>query len=125
MKETKKQIKAQLINDIKKQYNQKLEHLTKDSEYWRKRFFGVLNEKDTINKQKKVLEEELIQLKEKVKQYEDWIERMQDFCNLPEEKRQKAFINYLDNIQNQTEKAKALNDTLSFFNRINSLYYNI
>ena len=49
-------------------------------------------------------EVQLSKLEDKVREYEEWIERMQDFCNMSEEERNA----YLKNIQESKETSELL-----------------
>lgn len=82
MKETRKQIEAQVRNKLARQYNQRLElaHKSK-TEAWNSYYKACKDNQD--------LREENERLKEKVEQYENWIERLQEFCNMPEGMREK------------------------------------
>lgn len=89
MKETRKQIEAQVRNKLAKQYNERLDLANKGkAEAWK-------NNQD--------LKEENERLKEKIEQYEDWIERLQEFCNLPEDMRDKAIRKYTTEVKMQEE----------------------
>ena len=103
MKETRKQIEAQVRNKLAKQYNERLELANKGkAEAW-KAFYGACrNNQD--------LKEENERLKEKIEQYENWIERLQEFCNLPEDMRNKA-------IQKFVEEAKMQEKFTTFMNK--------
>lgn len=122
MKETKKQIKAQLINDIRKQYESKLSDLKQGCDYWRTKAFAAENDRGELIKQKHSLESENAMLKDRLSQYEEWIERMQDFCNLPEGERKQAFTTYLNSIKAKTEHDKAMASFGSMFSRMTSLF---
>ena len=99
MKETRKQIEAQVRNKLAKQYNERLELANKGkAEAW-KAFYGANQD----------LKEENERLKEKIEQYENWIERLQEFCNLPEDMRDKAIRKY-------TEEVKMREELNSFMN---------
>lgn len=103
MKETRKQIEAQVRNKLAKQYNERLELANKGkAEAW-KAFYGAC-------KNNQDLKEENERLKEKIEQYEDWIERLQKFCNLPEDMRDKA-------IQKFVEEAKMQEKFTTFMNK--------
>lgn len=123
MKETKKQIKAQLINEVKKQYECKIKDLQDSRDYWRKHCTEALSEQSKLIKQKQELENKNLELKDKILQYEEWIERMQDFCNLPESERKSAFKIYIDEIAAKAEHERSMLETISVFNNISSLLF--
>lgn len=103
MKETRKQIEAQVRNKLAKQYNERLELANKGkAEAWKAFYEARKNNQD--------LKEENERLKEKIEQYENWIERLQEFCNLPEDMRDKA-------IQKFVEEAKTQEKFTTFMNK--------
>ena len=62
------------------------------------------------------LKEENLELKEKIKQYEDWIERLQNFVNMDSEERERAIQKY-----REEEKIRKMTDSLlSMFSRYTS-----
>lgn len=99
MKETKKQIKAQLTNELQKKYDKRLSEAMAKGEEWKKRYFEANDKLNKKCKECKNLEEENEELKQKLDEYKDWIERMQEFCNLPDGEREPAFKEYLDGIK--------------------------
>ena len=122
-KETKKQLKAQIINDVQRSYRNKMESyeeritnlsnlFQKEQEYSRK-----------LGKKCAELEESNNELKEKVAQYEEWVDRMQDFCNLPENERQQAFVTYLDEIRSKTEANEAISRLQRMYSAFTSILF--
>ena len=122
-KETKKQLKAQIINEVQRSYRNKMESyeeritnlsnlFQKEQEYSRK-----------LDKKCAELEESNNELKEKVAQYEEWVERMQDFCNLPENERQQAFATYLDEIRSKTEANEAISRLQRMYSAFTSILF--
>ena len=83
MKETKKQIKAQLINEVAKQFHSRIENLE-----------FRLNSQVQINldlcKRNDDLLIENIKLKEELEKYEDWNRRLQEFMDMTPEEREKV-----------------------------------
>lgn len=77
---TKKQIEANLRNKIAKSNNEKYDFL-------QERFNNV--SKQLYDARKRIIEAESCKakLEEKIRQYEDWIDRLQEFCNMNEEDR--------------------------------------
>ena len=122
MKESRKQLKAQAINEAKRMYEFRIESLQKSLERCNSEIKLYRDECHKATVEASSLKRENDELKNKLAQYEEWIERMQDFCNLPEGERQQAFKTYLDNIRANTESAEALNHIHSFMDRISSLF---
>lgn len=110
MKETRKQIEAQVRNKLARQYNERLElaHKSK-AEAW--------NSFNRVCKDNQDLREENERLKEKVEQYENWIERLQEFCNMPEDMRDKAIQKFAEEVKMQ-EVFDTLTDRVGWFAHI-------
>lgn len=81
MKESRKQIAAQVRNEVARGYAQRVASLEEDNKQLRAKYLAAVKERGEIK-------EENARLKDKLAQYEDWIERMQEFCNMPEDSRQ-------------------------------------
>lgn len=110
MKETRKQIEAQVRNKLARQYNQRLElaHKSK-TEAW--------NSFNRVCKDNQDLREENERLKEKVEQYENWIERLQEFCNMPDDTRDKAIQKFVEEVKMQ-EVFDTITDKIGWFSHI-------
>ena len=122
-KETKKQIKAQVINEVRRKYDEKL--VEKDERIVNlnrivDKLSNSCRDKEIENDK---LREEMSLLKEKVRQYEDWIERMQEFCDMPDGERQQAFKTYMNGINEQAKKDEALKHTAEMFNSLTSILF--
>jgi len=110
MKETRKQIEAQVRNKLARQYNERLELAYKSRvEAW--------NSFNRVCKDNQDLREENERLKEKVEQYENWIERLQEFCNMPEDMRDKAIQKFVEEVKMQ-EVFDTLTDKIGWFSHI-------
>ena len=102
MKETRKQIEAQVRNKLARQYNERLELANKGkAEAWEAFYGACKNNQD--------LREENERLKEKIEQYENWIERLQEFCNLPEDMRDKAIRKFVEEAKMQEKFTTFMN----------------
>lgn len=107
MKETRKQIIARTRNEISKSYNDKI----KDLENRNKR---LLNDFVEILRKNRDLREEVDKLNEKICQYEDWINRLQEFCNLPEDARKDAIQKYKTEKKLNAQMSQLMNMFNSF-----------
>ena len=80
-KQSKKQIKAQVINEVQRSYQHKIESYEERI----KRLSDMFQKEQNSNRELRLkcskLESTNTELSEKVSQYEEWIERMQDFCS--------------------------------------------
>lgn len=97
-KESKKQIKAQLTNEIAARYK-------KDVEYWEGKYDKMFEAAKKAEKERDEATKRALAAEAKLNEYEDWIERLQDFCNLSDEDRKKAI-----------EKMKADNESEAKYN---------
>lgn len=83
-KETRKQIVEQTRNEVAKLYKARIaefEERLKRANECSYQFMRAYNEE----------KERADELQEKLSQYEDWIERLQSFMDLPSDEREKAF----------------------------------
>lgn len=118
MKETKKQIRAQLVNEVRRQFEHQLQRKDDQIAHMQTLFNREQDRRIALEQKNGELVEANLRLKEQVKAFEDWTERMQDFCNLPEEERGPAFKTYLDELrtrQESEESMKGLADRLSVY----------
>jgi uncharacterized coiled-coil DUF342 family protein len=106
MKETRKQIIARTRNEISKSYNDRIKDLENRNK-------SLLNDFVEMTRKNRDLREEVDKLNEKIFQYEDWINRLQEFCNLPEDARKDAIQKY------KTEKKlnAQMNQLMNMFDR--------
>lgn len=109
MKETRKQIVAQVTNKLNSKFNA-------EREYQRERYSKLWVAYETEVKKRQDLQDENIKLKDKIEQYEDWIHRLQEFCNLPDGEREKAIEAFQAEQKAQHKYAEFVED-LSFFQR--------
>lgn len=121
MKETKKQIKAQLINGVRKQFEYQLQRKDDQIAHIQTLFNREQDRRIELERKNRELTDANLRLREQVEAFKDWTERMQDFCNLPEEERGPAFRTYLDELrtrQQSEESMKGLFDSLSVYSSI-------
>ena len=100
MKQTKKQIEAALRNKMAAQYTNKVADLNKEIDMLRK------SNKEYRERAYKA-EQEKLELQDKVNQYEDWNNRLQEFMDMSDEDR----AAYVENLK----KTKELNDAIERF----------
>ena len=99
MIKTRKQIVEQTRNEVVKQYTAKLQILME-------RINKLAKDYD-IEKQKR------IELQEKVKQYEDWIQRLQEFIGMPENQREE-YIAHMKEQENANEIISKIFNYINF-----------
>lgn len=100
MKTNKKQIEAALRNKMAAQYTNKVADLNKEIDMLRK------SNKEYCERAYKA-EQEKLELQDKVNQYEDWNNRLQEFMDMSDEDR----AAYVENLK----KTKELNDAIERF----------
>lgn len=100
MKPNKKQIEAALRNKMAAQYTNKVADLNKEIDMLRK------SNKEYRERAYKA-EQEKLELQDKLNQYEDWNNRLQEFMDMSDEDR----AAYVENLK----KTKELNDAIERF----------
>ena len=98
MIKTRKQIVEQTRNEVVKQYTAKLQILMER--------INKLTKDDDIEKQKRV------ELQEKVNQYEDWIQRLQEFIGIPESQKEE----YIAHMKAQEDANKIITKIFNYIN---------
>lgn len=83
MKETKKQIKAQLTNEVSLRFKKRIDALETELKY-------VRSELRECDNQRRKAERTVLELQDKVEQYEDWNRRLQEFMDMTPEEREKV-----------------------------------
>ncbi len=89
--QSRKALKAELIKELSKHYKQKYENTINTLQEKLIQSTKVNKElyNDWCSSRNKIDE-----LQDKVNKYEDWIQRLQEWCNLPEDERTKAIAEY-------------------------------
>ena len=82
-KESKKQIKAQLINEVSAQYRYKMARLENQIKYMENRL--TQQHQETLEYRQRALKAE-----EELEKYEDWNRRLQEFMDMTPEEREKV-----------------------------------
>ena len=123
MKETKKQIKAQCINEVRHMFDERIKILENTANVAKHNYKVALGKCHSLQEEVDALKHENAHLKEKVEQQGEWIERMEEFCNMPDDIRQQSFKTYLENLRAETEKNIKLGTTLKFFDKVTRLLY--
>lgn len=99
MKVNKAQIREAERSKILKQYSDKITNLEKTIKEYSRLIIEASDRAQYISIENKKLHEENDELKEKIRIYEEWLDRMQDFCNLPEEERLNTVRQYKSKIK--------------------------
>lgn len=106
--ESRKQIKAQLINEVTAQYRHEVDH-------WKENYNRMRDIADKAEKERDEAKKRALAAEAKLAEYEDWIERLQDFCNLSDEDREKAIAK----MKADSESESKYNVYLEHFNMWN------
>ena len=110
MIKTRKQIVEQTRNEVVKQYTANLQILME-------RINKLAKDYD-IEKQKRIeCQERIDELQEKVNLYEDWIQRLQDFMEMPENQREE----YIAHMKEQENANKIMLQIINLYNFVNNL----
>ena len=105
MIKTRKQIVEQTRNEVVKQYTANLQILME-------RINKLAKDYD-IEKQKRIeCQERIDELQEKVNQYEDWIQRLQEFMEMPENQREE----YIAHMKEQENANKIMLQIINLYN---------
>ena len=105
MIKTRKQIVEQTRNEVVKQYTANLQILMER--------INKLTKDYDIEKQKRIeCQERIDELQEKVNQYEDWIQRLQEFMEMPENQREE----YIAHIKEQENANKIMPQIINLYN---------
>lgn len=109
MKQTKKEIEETLRNKLVHKHNQDVEH-------YKERISKLVNENYDLRKRYQEKSEEVLELKEKVEQYEDWIHRLQEFMDMNEEDRKTAMA--------EAKFHEELGGMLDMYKRFTGMFFN-
>lgn len=99
--ETKKQIKAQLRNQISKEYKDRLDRAEQECVIARKKFF----DEQQLRLQ---TEDKVTSLQEELDMYKDWVRRLQEFMDMDPETRENEIKKY--------KEQKIMNNAIKFAN---------
>ena len=102
---TRKQIAEQTRNEVVKQYTANLQILMER--------INKLTKDYDIERQKRIeCQERIDELQEKVNQYEDWIQRLQEFMGIPENQKEE----YIVHMKEQENANKIMPQIINLYN---------
>ena len=119
---TTKQVTAQVVNKVQRQYAQKMEGYERRIGNLTEQLMKARQRVSELADKCSQLEHDNDELRQTNIQYAEWVERMQDFCNLPEDERQKAFKTYMDGIKAKSEADEAMARIGRMYGSITSLF---
>lgn len=111
-KQTKKELKAQLTNEIAKRFQTKILNLESDVMHFRTLFVEE-------RKKRFEIENKYNELQEKFQQYEDWNIRLQEFVNMSPEDRDR----YIEENKTNKEFQERLNKMMNTYDHIMRLMF--
>lgn len=111
-KESKKELKAQLTNEIAKRFQTKILNLESDVMHFRTLFVEE-------RKKRFEIENKYNELQEKFQQYEDWNIRLQEFVNMSPEDRDR----YIEENKTNKEFQERLNKMMNTYDHIMRLMF--
>ena len=111
-KQTKKELKAQLTNEIAKRFQTKILNLESDVMHFRTLFIEE-------RKKRFEIENKYNELQEKFQQYEDWNIRLQEFVNMSPEDRDR----YIEENKTNKEFQERLNKMMNTYDHIMRLMF--
>ena len=106
MKETKKQIKAQLINEVSAQYRYKIARLENQIKYMENRL--AEKHQETLEYRERALKAE-----EELEKYQDWNRRLQEFMDMEPDARDKAIAD----LKVRSEISHKMKGIMDFYSR--------
>ena len=112
------QIREQERKRLMKQLEQKYSNLTNEKNYYKKLYHKQLEVTTKLRHENQDLKEKNIELEEKVLQYKDWVRRLHEFMELPEDQRSDAFKTYCEEMKRSQEFHDLTNVYLNMFNRL-------
>lgn len=105
--ESKKQLKAQLTNEIAKRFSERIKRLEERNKV-------LASQLSFVQKTNFELSDKVSQLECKLREYEEWNERLQDFANMSEEDR----FEFLRNENQKYMTDLKMDRMLSFYNSV-------
>lgn len=117
----KKQIKAQCINEVRKQYDAKLTAHYEVNERLSKELCRVNHLREELQSQVRSLKDELEQQKQQVAILKEWNDRLLSYMDLPEAERNEKFNQFSESLKSmkaQEQTLASLERMTTFFNRI-------
>ena len=122
-KKTTSEIREQVRKDLVKAFERKYETDIKALERFKDLYHKQIDRTNELSIELNKIKSEHDELTEKVRQYEDWIRRLQEFMDIDDEnERKSAFKTYIENTKAETELHEAMNLYTGMFDRIFSMF---
>lgn len=117
------QIRESERKKFQKQFETKYKYLIDDLENERTLRTKAINEANKIRQVNAQLREENELLKNKVEQYEDWIQRLQEFMDLGEAESKEAFKQYLTKIKEDQSIRNAMKGYATMIDKVFNIMF--
>lgn len=112
-KESKAQIKAQLRNEMVKEYKTKILNLEADARHYRTLYYEEI-------KKRQEAQYKLADVQEELDVYKDWVRRMQEFMDMDPVTREEAIAKY--KTQKEIDETMKFITNSNFFKMFNGLF---
>lgn len=106
--ESKKKLKAQLTNQIAKKYSARIKELEEQRNHYREGYFAEINKRH-------VIQDELLALQAEYASCKDWIHRLQEFVDMPEDVRAQAILKLREEQTMNEAMQKMYNSVIRIF----------
>lgn len=87
--------RQKLVKQLEHKYSSYIDAATKYKELWHK----SVDELGMLRQEYHYIKEKNDELEETVRNYEDWVRRMQEFMDLPEKQRSESFKEYCESLK--------------------------
>lgn len=108
------QERQKLVKQLEHKYSSYIDAATKYKELWHK----SVDELGMLRQEYHIIKEKNNELEESVRNYKDWVRRLQEFMDLPEDQRSDAFKTYCEEMKRSQEFHDLTNVYLNMFNRL-------
>ena len=113
------QLREEIRKDLVKKLEKKYQWIQDDVEKYKKLYRDEYQRNVTICHKLSDIKQENEELKDKLQQYKDWVERLQDFMDIKDdEERKQAFETYIKERQSKAELNDLINVYCNMFNRL-------
>ncbi len=116
---TNNQVREQVKKQMAAKYRDLCEQLRKSSAHWSGRYQEATRENFNLRNQLRELQEKHDRVLEENRRLQEWIDRLLEFADLPEEKRRFAVNEYFEQMKQHQENEEMFN---SFMKLTSSLF---
>ena len=106
------QERQKLVKQLERKYSSYIDNAKLYKELWHK----SVNELGMLRQEYHIIKEKNAKLEEAVRNYEDWVRRMQEFMDLPEEQCSESFKEYCDLLKRAKKFHDMTNEYIHWIN---------